>query len=188
MKALILVGGFGTRLRPLTLSRPKPLVEFGNKPIVLHQIESLAKVCTNHAVCDVMWHGEAKINYVTRVVVCACVVYRTGRCWLQCSMVNPKLWSWCALKGNEICAHAGHEWWQLKLDDILVDEFRGTCVDISGTNLHMYTYTCTQSALLLKHSVIDSTGWPPKWKIGAWMCRAIGGSTRSCAIPHLLIQ
>ena len=44
MKALILVGGFGTRLRPLTLSKPKPLVEFGNKPIVLHQIEALAKV------------------------------------------------------------------------------------------------------------------------------------------------
>ena len=44
MKALILVGGFGTRLRPLTLSRPKPLVEFGNKPILLHQIEALAEV------------------------------------------------------------------------------------------------------------------------------------------------
>ena len=46
MKALILVGGFGTRLRPLTLSRPKPLVEFGNKPILLHQIEALAEVRT----------------------------------------------------------------------------------------------------------------------------------------------
>lgn len=45
MKALILVGGFGTRLRPLTLSKPKPLVEFGNKSIVLHQIEALAAVC-----------------------------------------------------------------------------------------------------------------------------------------------
>jgi hypothetical protein len=43
MRALILVGGYGTRLRPLTLSRPKPLVEFANKPILLHQIEALVE-------------------------------------------------------------------------------------------------------------------------------------------------
>ena len=44
MKALILVGGYGTRLRPLTLSCPKPLVEFGNKPMLLHQLEALKEV------------------------------------------------------------------------------------------------------------------------------------------------
>ncbi|KAG9328383.1 hypothetical protein JZ751_014401 [Albula glossodonta] len=44
MKALILVGGYGTRLRPLTLSVPKPLVEFANKPILLHQVEALVKL------------------------------------------------------------------------------------------------------------------------------------------------
>lgn len=41
-KALILVGGYGTRLRPLTFSICKPLVEFANKPILEYQIQALA--------------------------------------------------------------------------------------------------------------------------------------------------
>ena len=41
MKALILIGSFGNRMRPLTLSVPKPFVEFGNKSILQHQIEAL---------------------------------------------------------------------------------------------------------------------------------------------------
>ncbi|MFB6470207.1 MAG: NDP-sugar synthase [Vulcanisaeta sp. AZ3] len=43
VKALILAGGFGKRLAPLTLDRPKPLIEVGGKPILQWQIEWLAK-------------------------------------------------------------------------------------------------------------------------------------------------
>ena len=53
MKAVILVGGFGTRLRPLTLDCPKPLVEFCNKPMMLHQIEALVDVGVTHVILAV---------------------------------------------------------------------------------------------------------------------------------------
>lgn len=41
MKALILAGGFGKRLRPLTESVPKPLLEVSGKPIMAWQFEWL---------------------------------------------------------------------------------------------------------------------------------------------------
>ncbi|XP_070815085.1 mannose-1-phosphate guanylyltransferase catalytic subunit beta [Chaetodon trifascialis] len=58
MKALILVGGYGTRLRPLTLSVPKPLVDFCNKPILLHQVEALVKAGVDHVILAVSYMSE----------------------------------------------------------------------------------------------------------------------------------
>ncbi|CAF0935273.1 unnamed protein product [Adineta ricciae] len=58
MKALILVGGYGTRLRPLTLTKPKPLVEFCNKPMVLHQVEALAQVGVAHVILAVSYLSD----------------------------------------------------------------------------------------------------------------------------------
>uniref|UniRef100_A0ABI7ZRE7 mannose-1-phosphate guanylyltransferase n=1 Tax=Felis catus TaxID=9685 RepID=A0ABI7ZRE7_FELCA len=58
MKALILVGGYGTRLRPLTLSIPKPLVDFCNKPILLHQVEALAAAGVDHVILAVSYMSQ----------------------------------------------------------------------------------------------------------------------------------
>jgi len=58
MKALVLVGGFGTRLRPLTLSVPKPIVEFANKPSIIHQIEALVKIGVKEVILAVSYQPE----------------------------------------------------------------------------------------------------------------------------------
>ncbi|XP_072997876.1 probable mannose-1-phosphate guanylyltransferase 1 isoform X2 [Typha latifolia] len=64
MKALILVGGFGTRLRPLTLSVPKPLVDFANKPMILHQIEALKDVGVTEVILAINYQPEVMINFL----------------------------------------------------------------------------------------------------------------------------
>jgi len=55
LKALILVGGYGTRLRPLSFTKPKPLVDFVNKPIVFHQIEALSAAGVKHIILAVSY-------------------------------------------------------------------------------------------------------------------------------------
>ncbi|HZG66789.1 MAG TPA: NDP-sugar synthase [Herpetosiphonaceae bacterium] len=42
MQAVVLVGGKGTRLQPLTLTTPKPLVPLGNRPLVEHIVDWLS--------------------------------------------------------------------------------------------------------------------------------------------------
>ncbi|PVU90932.1 hypothetical protein BB559_004367 [Furculomyces boomerangus] len=66
MKALILVGGFGTRLRPLTLTLPKPLVEFANKPMILHQIEALVKAGVTDVVLAVNYKPEVMASVLKK--------------------------------------------------------------------------------------------------------------------------
>jgi NDP-sugar pyrophosphorylase family protein len=51
MTGVIIAGGAGTRLRPLTNSRPKPMMPLAGKPLLQYQVELLRK----HAVTDVVF-------------------------------------------------------------------------------------------------------------------------------------
>jgi mannose-1-phosphate guanylyltransferase len=52
MKAVVLVGGEGTRLRPLTETIPKPLLPFMNRPFLDHVLDHLARHGVEEAICS----------------------------------------------------------------------------------------------------------------------------------------
>jgi len=56
--AFILAGGKGIRLRPLTLEKPKPLIEVGGRPILHRVLESLSEMGVNKAYLSVNFMSE----------------------------------------------------------------------------------------------------------------------------------
>ena len=58
MKAMVLAAGLGMRLRPLTDQVPKALVEAGGKPLIVWQLERLARAGFREVVINVSWLGE----------------------------------------------------------------------------------------------------------------------------------
>ncbi|VVE84877.1 N-acetylmuramate alpha-1-phosphate uridylyltransferase MurU [Pandoraea sputorum] len=57
MKAMIFAAGRGERMRPLTDAMPKPLLTVGGKPIIVWQIEALARAGFTQIVINHAWLG-----------------------------------------------------------------------------------------------------------------------------------
>lgn len=60
MKTVLLAGGYGTRLAEETSLRPKPMVEIGGKPILLHIMQSYARYGFN----DFLVAGGYKVDFI----------------------------------------------------------------------------------------------------------------------------
>ena len=58
MKAVVMAGGEGSRLRPLTLGRPKPMIPMVNKPVMAHILELLKKHGFSEVVVTVQYLAD----------------------------------------------------------------------------------------------------------------------------------
>lgn len=58
LTAILMAGGRGERLRPLTLNCPKPLLQVGNRPIIDYNIEALSRVGVTDVAVTVNYLAE----------------------------------------------------------------------------------------------------------------------------------
>lgn len=63
MKALIMAAGYGTRLEPLTIAVPKPMVPIVNVPCMQHNLELLKRHGYKNIVANIHYHPEQIENY-----------------------------------------------------------------------------------------------------------------------------
>jgi NDP-sugar pyrophosphorylase family protein len=58
MQALILAGGKGTRLRPLTMHTPKPIVPIANRPLLVYQLELLKRADVRNVILSLSYQPQ----------------------------------------------------------------------------------------------------------------------------------
>ena len=63
MKAVVMAGGFGTRLRPLTEKLPKPMAYVANRPMMEHVVRLLAKEGITDLEVLLYFHPEKISSY-----------------------------------------------------------------------------------------------------------------------------
>ena len=57
--AFVLGAGLGTRLRPLTARRPKPLIPVWHRPLIVHAFDHLLGMGARQLIVNTHWHPEA---------------------------------------------------------------------------------------------------------------------------------
>jgi len=58
MKAMILAAGLGNRMRPLTLTTPKPLLTVADKPLIVWHLDALKKAGVTDIIINTAWLGH----------------------------------------------------------------------------------------------------------------------------------
>lgn len=130
MKAVILAGGFGTRISEESHLKPKPMIEIGGMPI--------------------LWHIMKEYSYygVNEFVICAGYKQHVIKEWFADYFLHTSDITFDFTNGNEIIVHKQHaEPWKVTVVDTGLNTMTGgrvkrihKYVEIEGTNTK-YTFT-----------------------------------------------
>ncbi len=150
MKGIILAGGKGTRLRPLTYSRPKGLIPVVNKPFLEYQVELLRA----HNICNII----LSLNYLADEFVRH---FQDGAAWgvsIQYAVEKVPLGTGGAIKNCE--PHLGKDRVIVLNGDVLTDADLGAIVsdhEASGSAVTLTT-TATDNPTAYGLVLTDSAG------------------------------
>lgn len=67
MKAIILAGGYGTRILEETITKPKPMVLLGDKPIIWHLMNLISRQGISEFIIATGYLGDVIVEYVSKL-------------------------------------------------------------------------------------------------------------------------
>ena len=103
MRAMILAAGRGERMRPLTDTRPKPLLEVGGKPLIQYHLEALARAGIRDIVINLAWQGSSS--------AAPSGMGRVSACRFVTAMSRQARWKRAAASLRAAAAGPGRSWW-----------------------------------------------------------------------------
>lgn len=127
MKAVILAGGFGTRISEESHLKPKPMIEIGGKPILWHIMK---------------WYSRFGIN---EFIICAGYKQDVIKEWFANYFIHTSDITFDFTNGNEVIVHSQHaEPWKVTVVDTGLHTLTGGRIkrvkDYIGSEPFLMTY------------------------------------------------
>lgn len=108
MKAVVLAGGFGTRISEESQFKPKPMIEIGGMPILWHIMK---------------WYSKFNIN---EFIICAGYKQDVIKEWFNNYFIHTSDITFDFTSGNEVLVHSQHaEPWKVTVVDTGLNTFTG---------------------------------------------------------------
>ncbi|WP_293913876.1 glucose-1-phosphate thymidylyltransferase [Deinococcus sp.] len=120
MKGIIPAAGLGTRLRPLTFTRPKPVLKVAGKPIIIHAIETLLAAGISEIAVIVSDLTRTEIEYTLSQVRGAQIVLIDQEEQLGLGHAVSMARAWAA--GDDVCVYLGDNLFEHGVDSY-VEQF-----------------------------------------------------------------